>query len=315
MSRTTIRWVLTHDPIALFEDAARRFAGLVDAGSGGELAVEVMTPKEYGKGAHVSATEVMRQVASGELEMSQTYTTVLGRLCDRMWALDLPFLFDSHEHASRALDGAIGRELLDGLRPHGLHGMAFTYSGGYRVISSTRRAIRSIDDLRGVHLRVAENPVVVAMFESLGAHPHPAPLSSIPALTGDGLVEAAETTWPRYWDMGHHRVQPVVNETGHSLFLTALCMNAAFHASLPPHLQDVLRDAALDTARHERDKSVRDGLSARLRWRAEGGVVNAMSVAQTQRWQDHAQAIHARFEPRFGAGLLDRIRAAAQPTG
>ena len=311
MSRRTIRWVLTHDPIALFEEAARRFQALVSELSDGELEVEVLTPTEYGNGTRVPAPEVMRRVAAGELQMSQTYTTVLGKMYDRLWALDLPFLFGSHEHASRVLDGPIGRELLDGLTPHGLHGLAFTYSGGYRILSSTGRAIESIDDLKGVHLRTAQNPVVTALFEALGAHPHPAPLQSIPAMTHDGLIEAAESTWPRYWDMGHHRVQPVVNETSHSLFLTALVINEPFWQSLSPKQQQAVQDAALQTAQHERDKSVRDGLESRAECQSKGGAVHTLTSAESQRFERVAREIHERFADRFGRDLLDRIASEA----
>lgn len=311
MSRHTIRWVLTHDPIALFEEAARRFKTLVEDGSGGEIAVEVLTPTEYGGGTRVGAPQVMHEVTTGQLQMSQTYTTVLGKLYDRLWALDLPFLFGSHEHAARVLDGPIGRELLDGLVPHRVRGLAFTYSGGYRILSSTGRAIVSIDDLKGVHLRTAQNPVVTALFERLGAHPHPAPLQSIPEMTQNGLIEAAESTWPRYWDMGHHRVQPVVNETSHSLFLTALVINEAFFAGLPEPLQQVLRDAALQTAQHERDKSVQDGLLARTQCQSEAGVVNTMSAADSQRFERIGRELHEQFADRFGRQMLQRIAAEA----
>lgn len=311
MSRYHIHWVLTHDPIALFEEAARRFQALVHERSQGAIEVRVSTPTEYGGGTRASADEVMAKVASGELQMSQTYTTVLGRLHERLWALDLPFLFDSHEHAARVLDGAIGRELLSGLEPHGLTGLAFTYSGGYRIVSSTESAFGKIEDFAGVSLRSAENPVVTALFESLGARPHAAPLQAIPELTRAGTVTAAETTWPRYRDMGHHEVQPVVSETSHSLFLTALTVNRRFFQSLPAELQRVLESAALDTAAMEREKSVKDGLRCRAEHIAGGGRVHTMSRAESQRFERAAAPIHARFAPVFGQDLLDRIRQEA----
>jgi TRAP-type C4-dicarboxylate transport system substrate-binding protein len=253
----------------------------------------------------------MRDVESGKLQMSQTYTTVLGNKADRLWALDLPFLFDSHEHAARVLDGDIGRALLSDLQQHDLTGLAFTYSGGYRILSSTGRAIERIEDLAGLSLRTAQNPVVAALFESLGAKPHPAPLSAIPELTRSGQVEAAESTWPRYWDMDHNRVQPVVNETSHSLFLTALVIHRPFYLSLPGELRDVLDRAALETARLEREKSVRDGLSCRRACLAAGGTVHTLSRSESQRFERAARPVYERFAPRFGVELIESIRAQA----
>lgn len=314
MSTYTIRWVLTHDPIALFEDAARHFAQMIHEESGGELEVRVQTPTEYGNGVHVSPAEVMRRVVAGELEMSQTYSTILGQLASRLWALDLPFLFENHEHAAQVLDGPIGMELLEGLVPSNLRGLAFTYSGGYRIISATEREIHRLEDIAGLNVRTSFNPVVQALYRSLGATPHPAPLQAIPELTQAGAIDAAESTWPRYWDMGHHDVQAIVNQTSHSLFLTTLVVNEVFYQGLPGHLQEVLRCCALETARQERAKSVADAITARTTYLAQGGAVVTPSFEEKVRFEQAVDGIYARFEPEFGEDLIARIRNHAART-
>lgn len=304
----TIRWVLTHEPIALFEEAAERFCELVAEGSSGRIAVSVMTPTEYGQGTRMPPLEVARHVGRGEIEMAQTYTVALGQLHEKLWALDLPFLFDSHDHASAVLDGRIGRELLDGLQPAGLRGLGFTYSGGYRIISTLEKQLREIDDLRGIRLRTSENPVVTTLFTELGAEVHPAPLWKIPEMTEKGEIDAAESTWPRYWDMGHHNFQGVVSETGHSLFLTALVINDRFYQSLTPDLREVLQSAALRVAALERKKSVDDAVKARAAFVARGGTVVTPTAAATKRFEEASRFVHERFAPRFGADLIERIR-------
>ncbi len=311
-SRYVINWVLTHEPIALFEEAAREFQEIVAKQSGGRMEVRVMTPTEYGNGQRVSPLEVAKQVASGELQMSQTYTVALGKLHPRLWALDLPFLFRSHDHASEVLDGDIGRELLSGLRPHGIRGLAFTYSGGYRIISSTERELERCADLTGLRVRTSDNPVVQSYMRALGATPVPAPLYEIPRLTEAGEIDAAESTWPRYWDMGHHQYQRIVNETAHSLFLTALVVNDEFYNGLPEDLQRVLCTAALQIARFERDKSVRDGETSRLQHLAQQGRVTNMPLAETARMEAAAESVWQEFAPSFGQDLLDRITACGQ---
>ena len=307
----TIHWVLTHEPIALFEEAAKRFAELVNEGSKGAIQVSVSTPSAYGDGQYIPPQQVAADVAAGRLEMAQTYTTVLGTLADRLWALDLPFLFGSHEHAARVLDGAIGRELLDDLLPHGIRGLAFTYSGGYRIVASKSQPITRLEDFSGLRIRTSDNPVVKHLFESLGATVVPAPLRAIPELADKHLIDAAESTWPRYWDMGHFECQPVVNETSHSLFLTSLIINEAFYQSLEPKHQQLLSEAARVTASLERDKSVRDGLIARAEYLDQKGQVVTLDQAESQRLERAARGTLEAFSGRFGRELIDRIRADA----
>jgi len=312
-----ISWVLTHEPIALFEEAARHFQSQVQEASKGALRVEILTPSDYGQlrqgRAHrATPAEVIEDVIAGRLQMSQSYTSALGATHDRLWALELPFLFEDHQHAARVLDGDIGRELLDGLLPHGLRGLAFTYSGGYRIISSTGRRIQRLEDFHGLRVRCAQNPVAQALFKRLGATAHPAPLQAIPELTERNQIDAAESTWPRYRDMGHHLVQPAVNDTAHSLFLTTLVINEQFFQSLHPSHRHILQAAALDTARLERDRSVRDGEHARQLHLAEGQPVTELDLAERLRMMDLVLPLHDEFAPRFGQSLIDRIKARAQ---
>lgn len=305
----TIRWVLTHDPIALFEEAARSFARTVAEESQGKMEVLVFTPKEYGNGRWVRPAEVVRQVVAGELEMSQTYSTVLGKLYNRLWALDLPFLFRNHEHAAAVLDGPIGSELLAGLVPSGLRGLAFTYSGGYRIISTTEREVHCREDLKGLRVRTSDNPVVTSLFQCVGARPYAAALQDIPSLTQQGLIDAAESTWPRYWDMGHYQHQPIANETSHSLFLTTLVINEKFYQALPEECQQVLHHAAMRVAQEERTRSVDDGVNAREAWQSQGGTVVTWSSDERERLADTAAKVYDRFVPQFGTHLVQGIRS------
>lgn len=315
-SNILIRWVLTHEPIALFEEAARHFRSFVEEASKGALRVEIKTPSDYGellKGRPHRATpaEVIQDVIAGRLQMSQSYTSALGATHERLWTLELPFLFEDHQHAAQVLDGEIGRELLDGLLPHGLRGLAFTYSGGYRIISSTGHRIKRLEDFRGLRIRCAQNPVAEALFKRLGATAHPAPLQAIPELTERNQIDAAESTWPRYRDMGHHRVQPTVNDTAHSLFLTTLVINEAFFQSLHPTHRHILQAAALDTARLERERSVGDGEKARQLHLSEGQPVAELPLAERLRMMALVLPLHEEFAPRFGQSLISRIKARA----
>ena len=110
------KWVLAHEPVELFIAAAKSFADEVSQQSNGEINVEILTLTEYSKkykqGKLFSPSEVAQLVRSGEIEMSQTYTTTLGRSFTPLYVLDLPFLFRDHSHATNVLDGKIGKNLL-----------------------------------------------------------------------------------------------------------------------------------------------------------------------------------------------------------
>ena len=86
---------------------------------------------------------------SGNAEMTQIHVSHLGLWnAPDFFALELPFLFDSHEHCARVLEGTVGENLLSDLEKNTpVKGLAFTYSGGYRLIAADKE-IKTAEDLK-----------------------------------------------------------------------------------------------------------------------------------------------------------------------
>lgn len=154
MTKTTkIRWVIAHEPLSLFVRAAKDFQDYVNAAQSAEkIEVEVMTLSEYSEkynnGVVVTKHDLLDLMEQGKIEMSQMYTTWLAeKFSQDMLALDLPFVFADHDHATRVFEGEVGEELLNKItETSNVRGMAFTYSGGFRNVVSNKAA-KSLKDL------------------------------------------------------------------------------------------------------------------------------------------------------------------------
>jgi len=305
-----LRWALAHEPITTFEAAAKRFAGIVGEKTAGAVQVEVLSAADIVGGRKLTPAEVVELVASGRVEMCQTYTTALGKLHEPLWVLDLPYLFKDHAHAERVLDGAVGQGLLEGLRKVGLVGLAFTYSGGFRITVSRSKEIRRADDFRGLRVRTAETPVAEAIMRRLGAEPLAAPLRDVRALADSGRVDAAEITYPRYAWQGLPAALPVSNETWHSLLLTSMTVHAGFWDRLEPAHRQAVAAAAVEAALIERATSIEEGKQAMANEASLGYRRVAVPEAELARLRELTAPVYGEFEPRFGADLIGAIRGA-----
>jgi TRAP-type C4-dicarboxylate transport system substrate-binding protein len=141
MKTTKIRWVIAHEPLSLFVRAAEDFQKFVnEAQSAEKIEVEVMTLGEYSmkynNGVMVTKHDLLDLMEQGKIEMSQMYTTWLAEDIEHdMLALEMPFIFEDHDHATRVLEGPVGEGLLEKItEKSNVRGMAFTYSGGFRNI-------------------------------------------------------------------------------------------------------------------------------------------------------------------------------------
>lgn len=309
--RYNIRWLLAHDPPVVFEDAAVKFVESVADRTKGEIAIEPVTTKDYfaGHGGEFRKnTDTLQVLRSGEVQMAHTYLASLGSLHKRIWGLDLPFLFRDHGHAMRVLDGPIGQELMQSLLAMQLRGIAYAYSGGYRIIPTTGKEIRRVEDFKGLRLRTAGNPMTTAFLESLGAIPVSAPLEQIRPLLKQDKIEAAETTYVRYWAQGLMKECPVLNETQHSLFMTILLVNEEYFQSLPKALREIIRECGFQAALEEREKSIDFEEELKRTMPKDGVRILPMSEEEKRRLRRAADPTYARFEPEFGVKFVRSIQ-------
>jgi len=310
-----IRWVLAHEPIELFLRAAKRFSEEVNARAAGELDIEVLTLSDYAAryngGKKVTKHDLLDMMESGTIEMSQMYTTWLGeRYSKDMRVLDLPFLFRDHDHAARVLDGDIGRCLLADLSENNsnVKGLAFTYSGGFRMIPA-KTEIHSMGDFVGLKVRSNRSPVAVDTFKAIGADPVVMELEDITQAVEQGAIVGGESTYPRFYALNQNEVCEVINDTAHSLFLTSIIVSTKFWDSLDGRLQDIISMAALNAARFERQESVDDIATVRQRCSDDGIKIVTLSADEVDKFKDAVEPVYAKYQPVFG-DLVEKIRAA-----
>jgi TRAP-type C4-dicarboxylate transport system substrate-binding protein len=312
MNKKHVKWVLAHEPIELFIRAAKVFADEVNARAPEQLEIEVMTMGEYAEkynaGVAVDKHSLVDLLDTGAIEMSQTYTITLGKINKDFFALDLPFLFKDHDHASRVFEGTIGASLLASLQESKkVKGLAFTYSGGFRIIPGNEE-VAKIEDLQGMKLRTSYSPVAIETFKTLGADVVPMELEELSENLASANVTVGESTYPRVYALGHDKVSKVINHTEHSLFLTSILVGTDFWDTLSPELQAVVSESAKIAARHERSLSIDDIALVQDRAQADGIKIIKMSRDEQTRFAKATEVVYDKFENFFTSGLVEKIQ-------
>ena len=112
----------------------------------------------------------LEQTRTGAIDINRTNMAPLATFVGQANIFGLPFLFRSADHLHSILDGAIGDDILQSLEPHGFVGLAF-FEAGARSVYTVRRPVRTIDDIKGLRIRLQRSDLMVDMFTALGAKP------------------------------------------------------------------------------------------------------------------------------------------------
>ena len=129
-----VNWLIAHKPVNLFIRTAKAFQEAIKSATKGKYEI-VIHEKESEEHFEAETGKLpVTALSCNDYQMSQTEVYKIGKMHDGVkdfLALDLPFLFESHDHCSKAMEGDLGDELNFKLSHHlNVQGLAYTYSGG-----------------------------------------------------------------------------------------------------------------------------------------------------------------------------------------
>lgn len=156
----------------------------------------------------------------------------------------LPSGFSSHDQAKKFMKSKMGQDLVDTLRTrHGIRLLAVNWNRPARQVLS-KRPIRSLQDLKGLKIRVPEQELWVGAWRAQGASPTPLAWAELYTGLQQGIVEALEAPAAALHVNKMHEQAKFLTYTNHSIALVTLAMNERKFQTLTPEQQKILIAAA-----------------------------------------------------------------------
>lgn len=220
---------------------ALKFKENLEAKTNGQVVVEI-----YPNGQLGGQLELLEALKLGTVEMSMADTGLLSNYEPSIGILDMPYVFDSIEHAKTIMSGEIGQYFKDkvaeisGIRPITLEAVAFRNTFLKDVM------IESLEDFKGVKVRTPNAPSIIATFEALGANPTAIPSGEAYTAIQTGVVNGMEGN-PEF--LSSIKIYEVANnwfETQHIMTCTSLNISEVIYAELPEDIQNAINEAAAE---------------------------------------------------------------------
>jgi TRAP-type transport system periplasmic protein len=266
----------------------KRFKERVEAKAGGRLKVELYPASQLGP-----IPSMVDGVTIGTIEAFITATSFLSQIDPRFNVFDVPGLFGDQDQTRRMLRNADLRQRASGFgQARGLQSVSLFMHSPNSLLA--RKAVRTVDDLKGVKIRTLGTPLQIEPMKRIGAIPVPMPLSEVmPALqtgTIDGVVSSSTVVSAfRYYDV----VKPLTIVPTWPLIVT-VAMNRRFLDRLPADLKEIVLAEAAAAEGEAVTWGQNDIAQAAQRWTQNGGEIIPAS-------------------PEFLKDLQERFAAATQP--
>jgi tripartite ATP-independent transporter DctP family solute receptor len=279
-----------------------KFKDIVEKNSGGKLKVNLFPGGTLGSDqANVSA------IQGGSLEMASMNSGIFASQVKEFGVFDFPFMFASTKEADAVVDGPFGKKMHAKLEEKGLVGLAY-YELGFRHITNGKRAINKVSDIEGLKLRVIPNPINVDWVKALGANPTPLPFPELYAALEQGAVDGQENPIPTINSAKLYEVQKNLTLTGHQYNPQSVVISKKFWDTLSAAEKKVLADAAIESAKFQRDTARNLEASLLANLKKNGMQVTQLSDSEMSILRDKMRPVTAKYGVVVGQDLVKELQ-------
>jgi tripartite ATP-independent transporter DctP family solute receptor len=250
-------------------EAVRWIGAELERETGGRLSI-----RSYPGGQLGAENDTVALTHFNVLDLCRVTAAALNNAFPLTKALVVPYSFHDEAHMHRAVDGAAGRQILDGFAAGGLIGLAI-YDGGARSMYCARRAVHTPEDMHGLKVRVPRSDIFLEMLHVMGANPTPIPFGEVFTGLQTHLIDAAENNWSTFQSTRQYEVARFWSETQHCHSPDILLFSKTRYDSMSRADQDLLRAKARESV------GIMRGLWAEKQERARQIVLDAGVEANT----------------------------------
>lgn len=223
-------------------DVALAFKAKLEELSGGEVLVDIQASGVMGDEKTVLANILGGDTSVDIVRISAFALNQYG--AEKSVFLTLPYVFTSEDHYWKFVESDLAKEMLAESKEKGLpfNGLAYGEEGFRHFFSKTE--VKTIEDLKGLKIRVSDDPIMTGMIAGLGASFTPVSFGELYSALQTGVVDCAEQPITNYLSNSFQEVAPYMIKDGHTLGTIELIATDAALAKLSEEQQAMVQEAA-----------------------------------------------------------------------
>lgn len=218
----------------------------VESNSEGALKVKIFPDGQLG-----SEREVLELLQIGSVAATKVSAATLSNFVPEYNVLGIPYLFRNKDHLFNVLEGPVGTSILEKGSKFWLRGLCY-YDAGSRSFYTSKKAIRSPEDLKDLKIRVMNNQMAINMVNSMGASATPLALGELYTALQQGVVDGAENNPPSFVSSNHHEISKYYTLDQHSYVPDVLIIGTKYWSKLSEEEKEWIQSAAQQSSQAQK---------------------------------------------------------------
>ena len=253
------------------------------------------------------AEEILWLVESGVLTLGYQSSSYLTDRVPELSFVDLPFLFDSTEKARGAMDGALGRRLVQAIESKANFRILGWYENGFRQISNRVHTIRTPADLNNIRIRVLPSKIQAQTFELMGAVPLIMDLTDAIRMIKNGEIDAQENPLTNTVTYNVHKFHRFHTISNHFYISRPIFLHRPTFDGWPDDLKSAMQQAVQESVAFQRNLHVKEEENSQHAIEAEGCEIVTLDSDQHNAFAAAVQPIRREAQKLYGDDLFKLI--------
>lgn len=232
----------------------------------------------------------------------------LSRTVPELEAVSLPFMFPNREAAFKVIDGPVGGLLNQKLGDKGFVSLGFMELGS-RQVTNSKRPIKTLEDFKGLKIRLQPNETHLATFRALGANAVAMDIKELYSALQQGVVDGQENPFINIQTSRYFEVQKFLTKSDHFFDFISVVANKRQYDSLKPDYRNAVRTAMTAAINQQRSVAAQRDLEALEDLKKKGMQYNELTPEVMAELRKATAGIVDELRKRLGSELIDRVLA------
>lgn len=196
-----------------------------------------------------SEQDTVNNAGIGALDFSVIAINNVTPFSPSVGVLTLPYIIQSAEEARLLVEGEVGEELTENtIRDAGVRILGWSYTG-FRVLTNSKRPVETLDDLKGLVIRVPKNEIMIATYQAWGLNPTPMAWSETFTALQQGVVDGQDNPYLTVSSMKFDEIQKYITNIRYVFSLEPLVMSEIVFQQQPKEIQTAIIEAGKEATK------------------------------------------------------------------